>query len=60
MHSVCVLARHQECIQARNESNEVGVEAGVEAGFAPAEWIKGTLTIPNQVYMKKLIVSIKT
>jgi hypothetical protein len=23
------------------------------------EWIKGTLTIPNQVYMKKLIVSIK-
>jgi hypothetical protein len=32
----------------------------VRAGFGPAEWIKGTLTIPNQVYMKKLIVSIKT
>jgi hypothetical protein len=31
----------------------------VEAGLAPAEWIKGTLTIPDQVYMKKLIVSIK-
>jgi len=31
----------------------------VGAGLEPAEWIKGTLTIPDQVYMKKLIVSIK-
>jgi len=23
------------------------------AGFAPAEWIKGTLTIPDQVYRQK-------
>jgi hypothetical protein len=30
------------------------------AGFWPAEWIKGTLTIQTKVYMKKTIASIKT
>jgi len=30
------------------------------AGFRPAEWIKGTLTIQTKVYMKKTIASIKT
>jgi len=32
----------------------------VGAGFRPAEWIKGTLTIQTKVYMKKTIASIKT